>query len=106
MVLLNHTTEMMHEASSLFSNWEFWISAATLLGTFITGYVKQMIVINTMKVNQTNMDDKFNARINTLKETMANDRTSVRDNHNKLYTLCTQMNERLGRMEGKLTAND
>ncbi len=104
MVLLNHTPEIMHEASSLFSNWEFWVSVVGLLGTVLTGYVKQMIVINTMKVNQINMDDKFNARINTLKETMAIDRSSARENHNKLYELCTQMNERLGRMEGKLTS--
>lgn len=100
MILLDHT--LVHEAESLFSNWEFWIAAFTVISGMVASYYKQVGMLNILKIEVENMDQKYDARVDTLKERMESDRISSRENHDKLYSLCEQMNERLARMEGKL----
>ncbi len=100
MIFLDHT--VVHEATSLFSNWEFWVAAFTVISGMVTSYFKQTSMITVLKIELDNIDEKYDARINSMKERMDSDRVSARENHDKLYSLCEQMNERLARMEGKL----
>ena len=73
-----------------------------VLSTIVGSYFKQQMIVNTLKNRLTFMDEKFDARVDSLKEQMENDRASVKDNHNKLYDLCTEMNQQIGEMRGAL----
>jgi len=102
MILLDHPAPLIHEAQSLFANWEFWIAAFTVISGMVTSYFNLQGKVNILKIELENTDEKYDARINSMKEQIASDRVSVRENHNKLYELCTQMNQRLANMEGAL----
>lgn len=103
MLLLDHpSVAISHEAVSLFSNWQFWVAAFTVISGMVTSYFRQVGMINIIKLNLKNIDEKYDARINSMKEQINTDRSSVRENHKQLYDLCTQMNERLANMEGVL----
>lgn len=103
MLLLDHpSVAISHESVSLFSNWQFWLAAFTVVSGMVTSYFRQVGMINILKIELTNVDEKYNARVNNIKEQINTDRSSVRENHRQLYDLCTQMNERLANMEGVL----
>jgi len=102
MLLLDHVQPIPHEAVSLFYSWEFWVAAATLLFGIIGSYVKQMIAINTLKINLKNIDEKHDARINSLKERVDSDRESVKANQEKIYDLCKEIIQRVSNLEGVL----
>ena len=102
MILLDHPSPIIHEAASLFSNWEFWIAAFTVIGGMVASWYRQVGMINIIKVKLQNAESKCDARIDSIKEQINRDRDSVRENHNKIYDLCTQMNQRLANMEGVL----
>lgn len=103
MILIDHIAPVHSEVGSLFYQWEFWISAITVIGGMITSYVKQMLTINTLKINLKHLDEKYTARINNLKEQNASERKNQRENFNKLFDLFEKMNERLSRIEGAVT---
>lgn len=101
MILLDHT--LPH---TLIPDWQFYIAAITLVAAITVTLVKHLIDYNILKVKMANQDEKFTARINTLKETFDKESKGVKINHSKLYTLCEQMNGRLARIEGKLDKNN
>ena len=101
MILLDNIS-VPQEAASLFNNWEFWALAVGTISGLVTSYFKQTITINKLTIELANVDEKYDARINSLKEQITSDRLSVRENHNKLYDLCTEMNQRLSTIEGAL----
>jgi len=103
MILLDHIAPAHTEVGSLFYQWEFWVAAFTVISGMVGSYVKQMLTINSMKINLVNLDDKYNARINNLKEQNATDRKSQKENFNKLFDLFEKINERLSRIEGAVT---
>ena len=102
MLLLDHPIAIAHEAISLFSNWEFWVAAFTVIGGMVTSWYRQSGMISILKIQMQNNGEKCDARIDSIKEQVNRDRDSVRENHNKLYDLCTKMNQRLANMEGVL----
>lgn len=87
---------------SLFLNWEFWVAGFTVISGFVTSYFKIVGIINASRIEMEHMDEKYDARMNSMKERYEADRDSTRANHEKLYALCEQMNQRLANMEGKL----
>lgn len=103
MILLDHTSLISHEAFSLFSEWQFWIAMFGIVSAIVGSYFKQRMDLNTLKIEQGHIDEKYNARINTLKEQMNSDRLTDRQNRKQLFDLCTEMNQRLSNLEGVLS---
>lgn len=102
MILLDHIAPVHSEVGSLFYQWEFWVAAFTVISGMVGSYVKQMLTINTLKINLKHLDEKYNARINNIKEQINSDRQNQRDNFKKLFDSFDQINERLSRIEGAL----
>lgn len=103
MILLDHPTPIItHEAISLFSNWEFWVVVIPGVVAIIVSYIKQLLIINTLKIEVKNLDEKYAAKINSIKERADADRELAEKNHEKLWVLCTEINVKVANIVGRL----
>lgn len=97
MLLLDHAI-----SHNILTDVSFWAIVVPLFVGMIGTYMRYTIKINILSVEVENQESKFDARIDSMKEQNAIDKKSVVGNHEKLYTLCESMNERLSRIEGAL----
>ena len=102
MILLDHPLPIAHEAASLFSNWEFWVVIIPGAVAIIGSYIKQLLIINTLRIELDNMDEKYEAKINSVKERANADRETAESNHEKLWVLCTDINVKVANIVGRL----
>ncbi len=102
MILLDHPLQLSHEAASLFSNWEFWVAAITVMGGMVGSYIKQLLIINKLTIEVENMDEKYEAKIKSVKERADSDRQIAESNHEKLWVLCTEINVKVANIVGRL----
>ena len=102
MILLDHSLPASHETISLFANWEFWVAAFTIIGGMLASYFKQVMIINTLKIEVENMDEKYEAKIKSIKERAQSDRALALANHEKLWALCTEINVKVANIVGRL----
>lgn len=97
MLLLDHAI-----SHNILTDVSFWAIVVPLFMAIIGTYIRYTTKITVLNVELVNMGTKFDARIDSMKEQNSIDKKSVIGNHEKLYTLCESMNERLSRIEGSL----
>lgn len=97
MILLDHAI-----AHNILTDFSFWAVVMPLFIGIIGTYIRYTNKINILCVQIDNQEEKFDARIDNLKEHSLTDKKSATGNYEKLYTLCQTMNERLSRIEGVL----
>ena len=94
-MILDHTLQ-----HNILADLNFWAVVIPLFIGIIGIYIKYINKISILCVQIKNQESKFDARIDNIKEQNSIDKKSATNNHEKLYTLCQTMNERLSRIEG------
>ncbi len=98
MVLLDHAI-----THNILTDINFWGVVVPLFIGIVGTYIRYTNKINILCVQIDNQETKFDARIDNLKEQTLIDKKSSIGNHEKMYSLCQTMNERLSRIEGALS---
>ena len=71
-------------------------------GAIIGSYIKQLLIINKLIIELENMDEKYEAKIRSVKERADDDRAKAEANHEKLWVLCTEINSKVANIFGRL----
>ena len=98
MVLLDHAI-----THNILTDINFWGVVVPLFIGIVGTYIRYTNKINILCVQIDNQETKFDARIDNLKEQTLIDKKSSIGNHEKMYSLCQTMNERLSRIAGALS---
>lgn len=97
MLLLDHAI-----SHNILTDINFWGVVIPLFIGIVGTYIRYTNKISILCVQIENQESKFDARIDSMKEQNAIDKKSSVGNHEKIYTLCESMNQRLSRIEGAL----